>query len=144
MPITIRLARPADAAELMRLNEDFNGPSGQSLAAMEDALREPGPEVVFVAESAGAEGLAGFCCCLVKHSFCYDVPSAEITEFFVDPACRRQGVGRALLAAALEHCRAGEIYEVTLLTGEDNYPAQSLYQGLGFRPTGELHMGLSE
>lgn len=140
MPITIRPARPSDAPALLALNTAFNGPGSQTPEAVAEFLRSPGPELVLVAEAAE---LAGFCCCLLKRSFCYAEPSAEITEFYVSPAWRRQGVGRSLLEAAVAQCKARGAVEITLLTGSDNLPAQALYRAGGFSPTGELHMELS-
>lgn len=142
MPVIIRPARPQDAPQLLRLNEAFNGPGDQTLQGISAALEAPGPERVFVAEAGEKGNLAGFCCCLLKHSFCYREPSGEITEFFVDPPWRRQGVGRALLECAIEFCRSQGVSELTLLTGEDNFTAQAFYKSLGFGPTGEQHMAL--
>lgn len=140
MPILIRLAQPQDAPALMRLNEAFNGPGGQTAGSIEASLRLPGPERVLVAESVETKELAGFCCCFIKHSFCYEVPSAEITEFYVSPAWRRQRIGRRLLQAALQLCKDCGAVEITLLTGSGNYPAQALYKSAGFSQSGEIHM----
>lgn len=142
MPITIRFAQPKDAPQLLRLNEAFNGPGDQTPEGIRTALEAPGPEQVFVAEAEESGALIGFCCCLLKRSFCYQEPSGEITEFFVDPAWRRQGAGRALLAFAVRFCESQRVSELTLLTGDDNFTAQAFYKSLGFSPTGELHMAL--
>ena len=54
-------------------------------------------------------------------------------------SCRRQGVARQLLEAFLDACRQEGVEAVTVLTGEDNAPAQALYQKMGFSPSGEAH-----
>ena len=82
---------------------------------------------------------AGFLCGLLKRSACYSRPSAEVTELYVCPGCRRQGVARQLLEAFLDACRQEGVEAVTVLTGEDNAPAQALYQKMGFSPSGEAH-----
>lgn len=142
MPIAIRMASPEDAPGLMRLNTAFNGPGTQTVEGIKAALETPGAELVLVAEAAG-EPIA-FCCCQLKYSFCYGEPSGEITEFYVDPGYRRQGVGRRLLQAAIGQCKARGAGEITLLTGDDNYAAQALYASGGFAPSGELHMELQQ
>ncbi|MPQ98488.1 GNAT family N-acetyltransferase [Modestobacter sp. I12A-02628] len=53
---------------------------------------------------------------------------AEVTWMYVDPACHRRGVGRALLRHALE--RAGAEVELTVLDGND--AARALYESEGF------------
>lgn len=136
--MVFRPAVPGDAPELLRLNEAFNGPGGQTLAAVESALSTPGGERVFVAQEG--DSLAGFCCCQVKRSFCYQEPACEVTEFFVDPPYRRQGAGRGLMAQVARLCRQLGVGEVTLLTGDDNLAAQAFYKDAGFSPSGELHM----
>ena len=62
-----------------------------------------------------------------------------MTELYVCPAYRRQGVARQLLEAFFELCRQEGAEAVTVLTGEDNAPAQALYQRMGFAPSGEVH-----
>ncbi len=116
----IRLAEPGDAAQLYGLNERFNGPSGSTVELMARSLRENTQELVIVADLEGI--LAGFVCVQVKRSFCYEIPSAEVTEVFVDEEYR---LGREMLSlaerAAVE--RFGPLGELTVLTGEDNLPA---------------------
>ncbi len=56
-----------------------------------------------------------------------------ITSIAVDPACRRQGAGRALMAAALRYLRENGVREADLEVGVDNRAAQSLYEAFGFR-----------
>jgi ribosomal-protein-alanine N-acetyltransferase len=60
---------------------------------------------------------------------------AEVLSLGVDPAMRRQGLARRLLAAGetwLGHGTAQLFLEVA----ERNLPALALYRGLGFRPVG--------
>ena len=91
----IRLAVPGDAGQLFGLNERFNGPSLSTVEDMERSLSENTQELVVVADQEGV--LAGFVCVQVKRSFCYERPTAEITEVFVDEGFRRKGLARELL-----------------------------------------------
>lgn len=128
----IRLAAPEDAGQLFGLNERFNGSSGTTVEDMARSIAGNPQELVIVADLDGT--LAGFACVQVKRSFCYEIPSAEITEVFVDRGFRGRGLGRELLdfagRAAIE--RFGPLGELTVLTGGDNIPAQRLYEGAGF------------
>jgi GNAT superfamily N-acetyltransferase len=51
----------------------------------------------------------------------------------VDPACRRRGIGRALVQASLDFARQRGASEVLLQVEADNEAAIRLYTGLGFR-----------
>ena len=126
----IRLAAPADAAELARLNARFNGEGLTSPEEVRAALESNGSEVVAVCEADGK--LAGFACARVARSVCYRRPTAEITELYVEPPFRREGIARELVALLEARCKALGAEEFTILTGRDNAPAQALYRALGY------------
>lgn len=86
----IRLACPQDAEQLFQLNQQFNGPSCTTPQAIARSLAENPREIVAVAEEDGV--LTGFVCAQLKVSFCYERPTAEITEVFLAQAFRRQGL----------------------------------------------------
>ena len=135
--VQIRGATAQDAQVFFALNLAFNGEGVASPQEAALALAHPGPERVLLAFVAGEP--AGFLCGLLKRSACYSRPSAEVTELYVCPGCRRQGAARQLLEAFLDACRHEGVEAVTVLTGEDNAPAQALYQKMGFSPSGEAH-----
>lgn len=137
MEITVRPARPKDAAELWRLNEAFNGAGPKTVPQMEEDLAALTNECVFVAQSG--ERLIGFCCCQVKRSFCYETLAVELTELYVEPQARRRGVASALLAAMQNAFLEEPVEQFTVLTGEDNTAAQAFYERCGFSPSGEVH-----
>jgi ribosomal-protein-alanine N-acetyltransferase len=56
-----------------------------------------------------------------------------MTSIAVDPACRRRGIGRALMAEAVECLRRHEVRQADLEVSVTNRAAQSLYEALGFR-----------
>jgi ribosomal protein S18 acetylase RimI-like enzyme len=59
--------------------------------------------------------------------------TARIWGVYVLPAARRQGVARAMVAAALEHATGiPELATVTLAVAHDNPAARRLYLALGF------------
>jgi len=62
-------------------------------------------------------------------------PAGVLYDIVVDPAHRRQGVGRLLLDATLDALKARGAPRVVLSTAERNAPAQRLFDRAGFRPT---------
>lgn len=60
----------------------------------------------------------------------------EILTLAVATAARRQGLGKALLAAALDAARAAPAAEAFLEVAVDNAPAIALYQAAGFQRAG--------
>lgn len=59
-------------------------------------------------------------------------PRWVLSDLFIDPSLRRGGHARALMNRAADHCRANNIPSMWLATAEDNTPAQSLYESLGW------------
>ena len=59
-----------------------------------------------------------------------------ISNVAVEPGCRRQGVGEALIRELLERCRMRQLSFVTLEVREHNEPAIALYSKPGFVPVG--------
>jgi GNAT superfamily N-acetyltransferase len=63
-------------------------------------------------------------------AYCLDGETCDIDRLFVDPALTRQGYGRRLVEAVLDHPR------VIVSTGTANAPARRLYHSLGFADIG--------
>ena len=61
---------------------------------------------------------------------------AEILTLAVTPDCRRQGIGRALLADLFERAWRGGARSIGLEVAADNAPARELYESCGFAPQG--------
>ncbi len=62
-------------------------------------------------------------------------PAGVLHDLVVDPAHRRQGVGRMLLEATLAWLNARAAPRVVLWTAERNEAAQRLFASVGFRLT---------
>jgi ribosomal-protein-alanine N-acetyltransferase len=62
---------------------------------------------------------------------------AEILTLAVRPDARRSGVGRALMAAAMESAIVAGADRMFLEVADDNLPARALYATLGFTEVGE-------
>ena len=59
-----------------------------------------------------------------------------ITNIAVAEACRRKGLGRAMLGALIDHCRESGASFLTLEVRQSNAPAIALYESMGFLPEG--------
>jgi ribosomal-protein-alanine N-acetyltransferase len=63
---------------------------------------------------------------------------ADVVNLAVHPAARRQGIGRALLGAALRHCRARRVPLVWLRVRAGNRGARAFYRRCGFVAAGRF------
>jgi GNAT superfamily N-acetyltransferase len=69
-------------------------------------------------------------------------PRAErawIVNVFTEPEHRRKGLARTVVRAAVDWCRGAGMKYVFLHASDDG---RALYEGLGFRPTGEMRLEL--
>ncbi|HWO41574.1 MAG TPA: ribosomal protein S18-alanine N-acetyltransferase [Candidatus Eisenbacteria bacterium] len=62
--------------------------------------------------------------------------SIDVHNIAVHTAFRRRGIGRALLQQVVRHAQERGVARVTLEVRRSNFPAQKLYQSLGFLMTG--------
>ena len=130
----IRRAGFEDAAEIGRLLHDFN-----------TEFSEPAPAPAVLAERAAkliAQGELTFLLAgeqpngLAQMRFLPSIWSGELDayleELYVVPERRGQGIGRALLGAAMEAARAAGATHMDLNTGETDTAARALYESVGF------------
>jgi [ribosomal protein S18]-alanine N-acetyltransferase len=121
--------RPAAAADLPRLAEleaaAFAEPWSAGLLASE--LAQPGSLLLVAAAGGGGQGpLLGYAC------FRQAAGEAELLRVAVDPAARRRGLGRRLIAAGLERLRASGVARCHLEVRPANAAALAAYRTLGF------------
>jgi ribosomal protein S18 acetylase RimI-like enzyme len=62
-------------------------------------------------------------------------PAGALYDIVVDPAHRREGVGRMLLEATVDALKSRGVPRVVLSTAERNDSAQRLFASAGFRQT---------
>ena len=134
----VRIATVQDAEQLEFLNNEFNGEGETTLDNIRSSLANNKQEVIVVDEQNGE--LTGFVCVQLKKSFCYDDYMPEITEVYVKPQYRCNGIARAMITYAEEYCKSHyPVHKFELLTGTENEDAQSVYAKLGYSEDGELH-----
>jgi [ribosomal protein S18]-alanine N-acetyltransferase len=126
---TIREANAADIPYITTLGMEA-ATAAHWPAAEYERIFEPGsvPRIVLVVDSG--EQISGFIVarCIEKEW--------ELENVAVQPASRRQGLGRALVECLLQLAREASAAHVFLEVRESNAPARSLYSQLGFRETG--------
>lgn len=133
----VRLATPADAPALMRLNAAFNGPGLNDVFHIERSLRKNPNEIVCIAEMDGYA--VGFCCAQLVSSMCYRDQTGEITELYVEPSARRKGIATELIQLAEQELVVRGAVNLKLLTGGDNHAARAFYESLEYESDGEMH-----
>jgi len=73
------------------------------------------------------------CCALLKMSD----TTMEVAKMAVDESYQGQGIGRAVLAAVIDHARQKKLHRLYLETNHTLAPALKLYASMGFRPVPE-------
>ena len=130
----IRLASAADAPAFGRLLHAFNlefgepTPNADVIADRAAPLIESGEVTVLFA----GDGPDGFAQLRFRPSLYTGALDAHLEELYVVPDRRGQGLGRALLEAAMERARERGAAHIDLGTSEDDVAARTLYESAGF------------
>jgi len=129
--VSIGAATAGDVAELLALwaaaAENDSRPADTAQAVL--ALLQRDPEACLVARHSGrivGSLIAG-----------WDGWRAHLYRLAVDPAMRRQGIGRALLEAGAARLRALGAARLDAMVLEGNQLGQALWQGSGYAPQPE-------
>jgi ribosomal protein S18 acetylase RimI-like enzyme len=93
-----------------------------------------------VAERRDRRRLVGYAIGTFGFDLEFADPDAFLTELFVRPDARRQGLGAGLLAEVMTTLREGGARAVTLLVLPENGAARRLYAGAGFEEIPRLAM----
>ena len=131
MDLTLRPARPEDAAALSKLNREEMGYDYSEEKTTEhlNALLEDPTHCILVAQAGGE--VVGYLH-LEWYQLLYADPMVNVMGIAVAAACRRQGVGKALLTAGEAWAREQGASAVRLVSGETRKGAHAFYQSLGY------------
>jgi ribosomal protein S18 acetylase RimI-like enzyme len=143
--LAVRRGGTADAEVIGRLLHDFNSefdeptPGPRRLAARVRGLLEE-EELTVLLGGGGPDGIAAL---RFRPAIWSDALECYLAELYVVPDRRGQGLGRALMEAAIELARQKGADHMDLGTSEDDVAARALYESLGFinregRPDGPI------
>jgi GNAT superfamily N-acetyltransferase len=130
----VRIAQLADAESVGQLLHDFNReydeptPDPDPLAERIRYLIDEGHATILLG-GAGPDGLAVL---RFRPSIWTLALECYLAELYVVPQRRREGLGRALLQAAIELARSEGADHMDLGTGEQDVAARALYESFGF------------
>jgi ribosomal protein S18 acetylase RimI-like enzyme len=133
----IRRADVADAEDIGRLLHDFNSeyddftPGAEAMGKRIAELLDSGDVTVLVG-GAGPDGLALL---RFRPSLWSESLDCYLEELYVVPDMRGQGLGQALMEAAMDTARAEGAGYMDLGTAETDTAARALYEKLGFSRT---------
>jgi ribosomal protein S18 acetylase RimI-like enzyme len=136
--LAVRRGEVSDAEAIGRLLHDFNSefddttPGPGRLAERVRQLIADG-EITVLLAGAGPDGLAVL---RFRPSIWTEALESYLAELYVVPERRGQGLGRALMEAAIDLARREGADYMDLGTGEDDIAARALYESLGFNNRG--------
>ncbi len=135
----VERAAPPDRADVERLIAAYHASEGVAPRseriswAVDQILKNRFPGVLLVAREKKA---------IVGVALAVYTPSAElgrvlvVQDFFVDPAIRRKGIGRALATRLLEEAKAMRIDRVDLEVFPANAAAAAFWKSMSFKTGG--------
>jgi ribosomal protein S18 acetylase RimI-like enzyme len=132
--LLVRRAELADAETIGHLLHDFNSefdeptPGPRALAERVRELLAAG-EITVLLGGSGPHGLAVL---RFRPAIWTNALECYLAELYVVPDRRGQGLGRALMEAAIELARQHGADHMDLGTSEDDVAARALYESLGF------------
>jgi ribosomal protein S18 acetylase RimI-like enzyme len=131
---SVRRATPGDAPAVARLLHDFQAEFDEPSPGLEmledryaDLIRNKDMIVLLIGE--GPDGFAQ----VRFRPWVYSAGlHSYLEELYVKPELRGNGLGRALLEAAMEAARTEGAEQMELGTSEDDVAARALYESAGF------------
>ncbi|HYH94589.1 GNAT family N-acetyltransferase [Hyalangium sp.] len=132
----LRLAKEHDVGVLLEMMDDFNRceviawePATTELA-LRKLLKEPTLGQVVVVEDEGV--IRGYAVLTYGYDLEFAGRDAYLTELYLRPEARGQGLGKWLLARVEERAHEAGVQAVHLMVRPENEPALKLYRRAGF------------
>ena len=131
---SVRRANPDDARAIAQLLYDFNHEFDEPTPRVETLEQRVvhllrGGDTVVLLIGAGPDGLAAL---RFRDAIWSCGLECYLAELYVIPARRRNGLGRALMEAALHQARNGGADTMEIGVDEPDRVARHLYENLGF------------
>ena len=139
----VRCLRPDEFELWEPLNSAFIAEVGMTLRATLEERR-----AAFEADARAQRFFGGFDAgrlVAVAHLNALYAARGQIGGVYTAPSHRRRGFGRAVMSTVIhESARLHGLERLVLFTGEENRPAQQLYEALGFERVGEFGLFFGE
>jgi ribosomal-protein-alanine N-acetyltransferase len=120
---------PEDLPEIMGIERDCHVEPWSEQFFLEE-LEKPHSSILVAREHTRKRFMLGYIC------FWHVADEIQVFNLAVHVACRRRGIGRALLLEALQQGYTDGARVALLEVRRSNVVAQGLYTSLGFRPAG--------
>ncbi len=135
----IRPARREDLAAILALYADLETdgqvldlPAAESIFAR---MQQYPNYTVYVAVAEG-QIVGAFELLIMDNLAHVGAPSGIVEDVVVHPAWRGQGIGKQMMAFALEQCRQAGCYKLALSSNRKREAAHRFYEALGFQKHG--------
>ena len=135
--VTIAPASEADIPELIGLlavlfsiEQDFSPDPDKQRRGLAALLASPTGHIAIARDTTSRA--VGMATAQLVISTAEGAPSAWIEDVVVDREARRQGIGKALTEACLDHARKLGLREINLTSRSVRCAANQLYQAMGF------------
>jgi len=137
--VEIRPARREDLAAILALYADLETdgqvldlPAAESIFAR---MQQYPNYTVYVAVAEG-QIVGSFELLIMDNLAHVGAPSGIVEDVVVHPAWRGQGIGKQMMAFALQQCRQAGCYKLALSSNRKREAAHRFYEALGFQKHG--------
>ena len=146
----MRKASLADVQQLVSMMAEFYSGSPYTLnprratAAFSSLLADERLGHVWIIQANSKD--VGYVVVTYCYSMNYGGLAAVVDDFFIQPAFRGAGLGKAAMAEVRSLCASSGVRAIDVETGRDNTPALAVYRRAGFVDTDFVHLtlGLAE
>lgn len=143
MTLQIREATPDDLPSVLALYAQPDMDKGRVLPLNEaqqllaQFARYPDFHLYVACDDAQTGTVLGSFALLVMHNLAhFGTPSAIVEDVVVSPEQQRRGIGRQMMAWALERARQAGCYKLVLSSNQKRERAHAFYESLGFQRHG--------
>jgi GNAT superfamily N-acetyltransferase len=139
-PLVIRQAAEGDLEAVLRLYAQPDIDNGEVLPHMDAReifarfKRYPDYKLYVVVD--GADVVGSFALLIMDNLGHLGAPSGLIEDVVVDPTRQGRGIGREMMAFAIERCRERGCYKVALSSNLKRERAHKFYDSIGFERHG--------